>query len=84
MYYKTKESKNNLLIMHLPYHSNNPTKSKMRTLTDTFKSELLKGDLQVDRMITALLKGPSISDFCKRHRLEGFINIHPITWGIDA
>ena len=62
------------LIVHLPYHPNNPTQREMRVLTDGLKSDLKENGLEFDRIIIAYSKGPSVGDLCKKHRLEGYIN----------
>ena len=62
------------LFIHLPYHPNNPYKNELSALTNKLKTDLGKGGLDIDRIITAYSKGPSIGDLCKRHKLEGYID----------
>ena len=74
---KSKEIDRSLLIIHLPYHANNPTKAEMRTLTDNFKSALneTKSKIKIPRILTSLSKAPNIGELCKKHRLESTVTI---------
>ena len=74
---KSKERKRSLLIIHLPYHANNPTKAEMRTITDNFKSALnkTKSKIKIDPILTSFSKAPNIGELCKKHRLKPTITI---------
>ena len=74
---KSKEINRSLLIIHLMYHANNPTKTEMRTLTDNFKSALneTKSKIKIDCILTSFSKAPNIGELCKKHRLEPTITI---------
>ena len=66
---KSKEINQNLLIISLQYHANNPTKAEMRTLTDNFKSALneTKSKIKIERILTSFSKAPNIGELCKKH-----------------
>ena len=66
---KSKETNRRLLIIHLPYHANNPIKAEMRTLTDNFKSALneSKSKIKIDCILTLFSKAPIIGELCKKH-----------------
>ena len=74
---KSKEIDRSLLIIHLPYHANNPTKTEMRTLTDNFKCALneTKSKINIERILTSFSKAPNIGELCKKHRLEPTVTI---------
>ena len=77
---KSKEIDRNLLILHLPYHPNNPTKTDLRTITENFRISLNKNPkIQIDRILTSYNKAPNIGEICKKHRLEPTINTNQPT-----
>jgi len=53
---KLKEINRNLLVVHLPYHTNKSSKTELQTMADNFKIALNHTKIKIDRILITFKK----------------------------